>query len=156
VKRILFVCTGNICRSPTAEGVFLAMVARDGFSHAIEVDSAGTHGYHVGEPPDPRSIRHAAQRGYDIARLRARKLVSADCHRFDLLIACDGGHFDFMCRMVPGSKGRFKRLLDYAPELGVADVPDPYYGGPDDFEHALDLIERGSAGLLAAVKQELG
>jgi protein-tyrosine phosphatase len=154
-RRVLFVCTGNICRSPTAEGVFRTLVERDGLSHLITTSSAGTHNYHVGEPPDPRAIRFAAQRGYDISLQRARHLQPTDCSRFHLLVACDGGHFDFLCRLAPGRRAQFKRLLDYAPELGKRDVPDPYYGGPADFEHALDLIERGAAGLLAALKQEL-
>lgn len=154
MKSVLFVCTGNICRSPTAEGVFRKLVERAGLADRIRVASAGTHDYHLGEPPDPRAVRHASERGYDISQLRARHLHAADCRHFDLIVACDRGHYDFICRLAPGGRTSFVRLMDYAPDAGTRDVPDPYYGGPKDFERALDLIEQGAAGLLDALKRE--
>ncbi len=155
-RGVLFVCTGNICRSPTAEGVFRAVVERAGLASRIAVDSAGMHDYHIGEPPDSRTIAHAKRRGYDLSALRARRVVPLDFERFDLLLACDSGHRRLLQRMTPrGASGRIAMVLDYAPELGVRDVPDPYYGGPEDFEHVLDLVERAADGLLAAIRREL-
>lgn len=153
---MLFVCTGNICRSPTAEGVFRTLVTRAGLDDAIFVDSAGTHDYHVGDPPDPRAIEHARRRGYDLSALRARRLHARDFARFDLLLACDEGHYRIMRRLAPsGASGRVERFLDYAPDLGLREVPDPYYGGPQGFEHVLDIVERAAAGVLAALKREI-
>jgi protein-tyrosine phosphatase len=155
-RRVLFVCTGNICRSPTAEGVFRALVEREGLAARIAAASAGTHGYHIGDPPDPRAIAHARRRGYDLSRLRATRLEAADFERYDLLIACDAGHQRFLSRLAPADlKGRVALLMDYAPELGLTEVPDPYYGGAADFEHVLDIIEPAAAGLLAALRREL-
>lgn len=155
-RKVLFVCTGNICRSPTAEGVFRALVERDGLAARITSASAGTHGYHIGDPPDPRAIAHARRRGYDLSRLRATQLEAADFARYDLLLACDAGHQRFLNRLAPRElKGRVALLMDYAPELGLSEVPDPYYGGAADFEHVLDIVEPAAAGLLAALKREL-
>ncbi|MCB1939129.1 MAG: low molecular weight phosphotyrosine protein phosphatase [Rhodocyclaceae bacterium] len=149
VQRILFVCTGNICRSPTAEGVtrhWLRMVGLDG---AVTVDSAGTQGYHAGEAPDARSQRAAARRGYDLSRLRARKLVEADYARFDLLLAMDRGHLDIMQRKCPPAHQHKLRLfLSYAPELAQDEVPDPYYGEATGFDRVLSLCEAGAQGLI--------
>ena len=129
--RVLFVCMGNICRSPTAEGVFRAMVAREGLIDRVEADSAGTHGYHIGSPPDPRSIKAAKTRGYDLERLRARRVSSADFENFDLVLAMDSENQDALQRLCPhGREDRLKRFLDFAPELKTRDIPDPYYGGP--------------------------
>jgi protein-tyrosine phosphatase len=156
-RQVLFVCTGNICRSPTAEGVFRTLVARDGLADRIATASAGTHGYHIGDPPDPRAIAHARRRGYDLSALRARRLHTSDFERYDLLVACDAGHQVFLSRLAPHDRrGRVALLMDYAPELGLKEVPDPYYGGAADFEHVLDIIEPAAAGLLAALKRELG
>ncbi len=156
MRRVLFVCTGNICRSPTAEGVFRALVEREGLAGRIAAASAGTHDYHVGDPPDPRAVRHARTRGYDISTLRARHLEAADFERYDRLIACDAGHHRFLSRLAPrDSRGRVELLMDHAPELGLKDVPDPYYGGAADFEHVLDIVEPAAAGLLAAIRREL-
>ena len=153
---VLFVCTGNICRSPTAEAVFRACVEKAGLANAITVDSAGTHGYHVGDAPDPRAIEHGRRRGYDLSRLRARRIDGGDFENFDLLIACDRGHHKILKRLAPPDAGdRVVMFLDYAPELGLSDVPDPYYGSARDFEHVLDLVERAADGLLTAVKQKL-
>ncbi|HTY66259.1 MAG TPA: low molecular weight protein-tyrosine-phosphatase [Alphaproteobacteria bacterium] len=156
VTRVLFVCTGNICRSPTAEGVFRAFVARAGLADRIEVDSAGTHGYHIGEPPDARAIAHAKRRGYDLSALRARRVAPADFERFDLVLACDRGHHGLLRRLAGKAQhGRIAMFLDYAPELGIEEIPDPYYGDPRDFEHVLDIVERASQGLLAALQRKL-
>ena len=154
--KVLFVCTGNICRSPTAEAVFRARVEQAGLAHAVTVDSAGTHDYHVGDPPDSRAIAHGRQRGYDLAPLRARHIEADDFKRFDFVIACDRGHHKIMRRIAPPEAGeRITMFLDYAPELGLTDVPDPYYGSAKDFEYVLDLVERAADGLLDAVKQKL-
>ncbi len=153
---MLFVCTGNICRSPTAEGVFRALVERGGLSQRIISASAGTHGSRIGYPPDPRAIEHARRRGYDLSALRARRLEVGDFERYDLLLACDTGHHAFLSRLAPrDTRGRVALLMDYAPELGLKEVPDPYYGGAADFEHVLDIVEPAAAGLLAALKREL-
>jgi protein-tyrosine phosphatase len=151
--RILFVCTGNICRSPTAEGVFRHLVRSEGLEDRIGTDSAGTHDYHVGEPPDPRSVAAAMRRGYDIKDLRARRLAPDDFARFDLLLAMDRGHLRLMRRLAPAPAApRLRLFLDYAPRLGLSDVPDPYYGDARDFESALGLIEHGARGLLDALR----
>ncbi len=157
MTKVLFVCTGNICRSPTAEGVFRKMVADAGLDREISADSAGTHDYHVGEPPDPRSCAMALSRGYRIDDLRARKFSPRDFHAFDLLLAMDQGHHRFMTRVMPAKRaGRLHLFLEFAPDLGLRDVPDPYYGGPDGFNHVLDLIEAGARGLLEALRGRSG
>jgi protein-tyrosine phosphatase len=126
-----------------------------GLAARIEVDSAGTGGWHVGDPPDPRAVRLAARRGYDLAPLRARRLRHEDYEDFDLLIAMDRGHMRHMeSRLPDGAAARVRLLLEFAPDGAGGDVPDPYYGGAADFEHALDLIERGAAGLLAALSRD--
>lgn len=147
---ILFVCTGNICRSPTAEGVFRHLVAQAGLEDQFTIDSAGTHAYHVGEPPDHRSAAAAERRGYDLSPLRARALVPADYDRFDLLLAMDRGHLEIMQRKRPaGSRAELSLFLDHAPTpLKGRDVPDPYYGEGRHFGEVLDLVEAGSRALL--------
>lgn len=148
MKRVLFVCTGNICRSPTAEGVLRKRAAEQGV--AVQVDSAGTHGYHVGEPPDPRSVRAAAQRGYDISGIRARKLGHGDFADYDYLVALDEGHLEIMRRVCPPEQQhKLFAMMAFAPHLGHTEVPDPYYGPPQGFEQVLDLLEEASEGLLA-------
>jgi len=152
VTRILFVCTGNICRSPTAEGVFRHFIAAAGLSDRFHVDSAGTHGYHIGEPPDSRSVALARKHGYDLSALRARQFSAADYAAFDLLLAMDRGHLKIMRRLAPPQDAARARLfLSYVPECGIDDVPDPYYGDERDFAQTLDLIERGSRALLDAL-----
>jgi protein-tyrosine phosphatase len=146
---VLFVCMGNICRSPTAEGVFRAAAARAGLMARLDVDSAGTHDYHVGAPPDRRSTLAARRRGYDIAPLRARQVAIEDFSRFHHIYAMDGGNLALLAQMrPPGYAGQLGLFLDLAPEVGLRDVPDPYYGGPDGFEQVLDLIERASEALV--------
>jgi protein-tyrosine phosphatase len=146
--RLLFVCTGNICRSPTAEGVLLHKAAQAGL--AVTVDSAGTSDEEAGNPPHPRSQQVAAARGYRLPDHRARRLRRADFERFDRILAMTRAHLRIMERLAPAaSPARLELLMAYAPDRGVEDVPDPWYGGSADFEHALDLIEAGCAGLLA-------
>lgn len=147
--RVLFVCMGNICRSPTAEGIFRAQVRAAGLANVIATDSAGTHGYHVGEPPDSRAIEAAARRGIDITDLRARRVQAEDFKRFDLVLAMDRENLGQLSRLCPRDAVERPRLfMDFAPDLEAHDVPDPYYGGPDGFEHVLDLVEAASRGLL--------
>lgn len=147
--KVLFVCTGNICRSPTAEGVFRHLVAEAGLAGRIETDSAGTHGYHVGEPPDRRSVAAAAKRGVDIGDLRARRVRPADFEEFDLILAMDQGHYDQLIRMAPdGARGRVRLFMDYAPDAPRREVPDPYYGEGTHFTEVLDLVEAAASGLL--------
>jgi protein-tyrosine phosphatase len=149
---VLFVCTGNICRSPTAEAVFRKLVADAGLSKAILTDSAGTHGYHIGEPPDPRAQASAAGRGYDLSALRARRVERADFQRFDLIVAMDRGHLAALSRIADSfAAGKLKLMMSYASRFTDKDVPDPYYGGPQDFERVLDMIEDAARGLLEAV-----
>ena len=143
--RVLFVCLGNICRSPAAEGVFSALAEAAGAE--IAADSAGTSGWHLGEPPHPPMIRACARRGIDISALRARRFEAADFGRFDLLIAMDEDNLREIERQRPaGSETPVRLLLDHAPQCGLREVPDPYYSG--DYEQALDLIEAGARGLL--------
>lgn len=154
--KVLFVCTGNICRSPTAEGVFRALAAAEGLAGHVATDSAGTHAYHVGEPPDGRSTAAALRRGIDLSDLRARKVRAGDYAEFDLVLAMDRGHADILRRQCPiDLADRVKLFLDFAPDLGIQDVPDPYYGGGDGFERVLDMIEAGSAGLLSHIRRDL-
>lgn len=147
--RVLFICMGNICRSPTAQGVFERLVAEAGLAGAIAADSAGTAGYHVGESPDSRAVRAARKRGLDIGHQRARKARPEDFLDFDIILAMDRGNMRNLAHLA-GTQGREKlRLfLDFAPHLGE-DVPDPYYGGADGFERVLDLCDAAGRGLLA-------
>ena len=146
---ILFVCMGNICRSPMAHGVFQSLVEQHSLQETIAVDSAGTYAYHTGEPPDSRARAVAAQRGYSLEHLRARKVKALDFTAFDLILAMDHqNHADLLARCPKASKGRVRLLLDFARRAGYEEVPDPYYGGLDGFESVLDMIEDACAGLL--------
>jgi protein-tyrosine phosphatase len=150
--RILFVCMGNICRSPTAEGVFRRLVAERAPGMEIEVDSAGTHDYHVGDPPDPRSVAAAARRGVDLRRLRARAIRDEDFERFDLIIAMDRLNRETLLERSPVPfRERIRLFMEFAGDSEVEDVPDPYYGGALGFERVLDLAEEAAAGLLDEV-----
>jgi protein-tyrosine phosphatase len=156
MKRVLFVCTGNICRSPTAEGVLRKLVADAGLADRIAVASAGTHGYHVGEAPDARAQAHARRRGYDLSRQRARRFAREDFHAFDLILAMDREHQAMLARLAPpSSEEKLRMMLEFARGAAGDEVPDPYYGGPDGFELVLDLIEDAAAGLLDHLKAEL-
>lgn len=150
--KILFVCLGNICRSPTAEGVLRTIAAREYPGLSLEVDSAGTADYHVGEPPDRRSVAAARRRGYDLAGLRARQLQSADFRRFDCILAMDRSNLAELERQ--RKAGATARLALFLGEAGEKpdEVPDPYHGSVEDFERVLDLCERGARGLLAALR----
>lgn len=159
--RILMVCMGNICRSPTAEAVLRHQLQRAGLGKQVKVDSAGTHGYHVGSPPDPRSQEHAALRGYDLAPLRARQVSTLDFQDFDLLLAMDGDNLSMLEHNCPSPelRGRLRRLLDFLPQgsrhAGTVAVPDPYYGGEQGFGHVLDLVEAACEGLVNDLRQRL-
>jgi protein-tyrosine phosphatase len=155
--RVLFVCTGNICRSPTAEGVFAKKVADAGLAARIIVDSAGTHGYHVGEPPDARTQRAARARGYDLSTLRARRVEREDFERFDLVLAMDNDNCAFLARLCPPSSGRkLKLMMEYARNAAGREVPDPYGGGPEGFEVVLTMLEDATEGLLLNILNEQG
>ena len=145
--RVLFVCTGNICRSPTAAGVFAHFVRQAGLQDAIHVESAGTHDYHAGEAPDARAQRHALGRGYDLSALRARQVRRRDFAEFDYLVAMDSGHLAILERNCPPEhRGKLRMLIK------GRDVPDPYYGGAEGFERVLDLVEAGCLALLAEMR----
>ncbi len=152
--RVLFVCLGNICRSPTAEAVFRAVVAREAPGLEIEIDSAGTAGYHIGDPPDVRSQQAGLRRGYDLGLLRARRVEADDFERFDLILAMDRENLSELRGRAPESAhGKIRLFLEFAPDSGTVEVPDPYYGGPNGFEHVLDLVEAASSGLLSHIRQ---
>lgn len=151
---VLYVCLGNICRSPSAEGVFRSLVRARGLEHMIGVDSAGTHGYHIGKAPDPRAVAGARRRGADLSDLRVRQAVPDDFRRFDYVIATDRSNLDDLAAICPAdAAGHLHLFLEFAPETGRRDVPDPYYDGREAFEAMLDLIEAGAAGLLAHIER---
>ncbi len=146
---ILFVCMGNICRSPTAEGVTRALTEQAGLGDAFEFDSAGTHGYHIGKPPDARSREAAARRGYDLSSLRARQVSEFDFVRFDRILAMDRENLDLLRRACPDEhRHKLGLFLEYAEGCEADEVPDPYYGGPAGFERVLDMVEHAAVGLL--------
>jgi protein-tyrosine phosphatase len=151
--RVLFVCLGNICRSPTAEGVLRQLAAQEAPRLGLEVDSAGTADYHIGAAPDPRSQRAALRRGIDIGSLRARQVSKNDFAHFDLILVMDRNNLAELQAMRPGnSRATLKLFLDYAPELNSREVPDPYYRDASAFEEVLDLTTAASRGLLAALQ----
>ena len=152
--KILFVCLGNICRSPTAEVVFRTVASREAPDIALEIDSAGTAGYHVGALPDRRTRQAAARRGYDLSALRARMVEAHDFEYFDLILAMDRENLSALeRRSPPHARDRLRLFLEFAPQTGVSEVPDPYYGGPNGFEDVLDLIEAAARGLLEHLRQ---
>lgn len=154
--RVTFVCMGNICRSPTAHGVFRQRVRDAGLEAQVLVDSAGTHGYHVGAPPDARSQQHARRRGVDLSDLRARQLSGQDFEDADLLLVMDADNLaEARRRCPPQHRHKLQLLTEHCRTLTGTEVPDPYYGGEGGFERVLDLIEDACAGLLDQVRSEL-
>lgn len=147
--RILFVCMGNICRSPTAEGVFRRVLAARAPHLQVEIDSAGTHDYHVGDPPDRRAIAAALRRGIDLSKLRARCVSADDFERYDLILAMDDENLRELKRNAPAHRhGRIRLMMEFAPTAASRAVPDPYYGAAQGFEEVLDLLEEAAEGLL--------
>lgn len=147
--KVLFVCMGNICRSPTAHGVFRHLVRESGLEGLVEIDSAGTHGYHVGAPPDDRAQETAMARGVDIGDLRARRAEPDDFIYYDYILAMDQENYHSLSRICPrGMQRKLVLLMDYAPELRRREVPDPYYGGQQGFDQVFDMVEAAARGLL--------
>ncbi|MGB8856321.1 MAG: low molecular weight protein-tyrosine-phosphatase [Burkholderiales bacterium] len=155
MTKILFVCMGNICRSPTAEAVLHHLVRRQGLEEHISVDSAGTIGFHSGEPPDKRATLHAARRGYDLSRIRARQINQPDYELFDYVLAMDKQNIAWLKKQIPNEYMHKLRLfLDFSEKYAGQDVPDPYYGNADGFETVLDMTEDAARGLLAHLQQK--
>ena len=155
--KVLFVCMGNVCRSPTAEGVFRKHLQLHNLESRVQVDSAGTHGYHVGESPDPRTQRAAAERGYDLSELRARKVAPDDMEYFDLILAMDRRNLEGLRAICPPERQhRLKLFMHYARNFDEDEVPDPYYGLGYGFDVVLDMVEDASLGLIESLKRELG
>ncbi len=155
---VLFCCMGNICRSPTAEVVFRAKVEGAGLLQQISIDSAGTHDYHIGNPPDRRAQHAAKLRGYDMSNLRGRQVEAADFSRFDYVLAMDNANMEILNRLCPKElHERLGLFLQYAQQHKLTEVPDPYYGGDDGFDQVLNMVEDASAGLLQHIlKKHLG
>jgi len=154
MTKVLFVCMGNICRSPTAHGVFRKLVAEAGLEHSVQVDSAGTHSYHVGEPPDVRAQQSARRRGVEISDLRARQVTQDDFREFDLILAMDWENLQYLQQQCPRAhKHKLQLLMRFAGEHDAATVPDPYYGGPEGFNTVLDYVEDACQGLVEVVRK---
>jgi protein-tyrosine phosphatase len=153
--RILFVCLGNICRSPMAEGVFRRVAEEEGLIDRFEIDSAGLGDWHIGQAPDHRAQKAARSRGVDISDQSARQVVDEDFDRFDLLLVMDRSNYaELKARAPHEARAKIRPFLDFAPHVGTKDVPDPFFGGTEGFDHALDLIEAASRGLLASLTGE--
>src|ERR671911_675497 len=150
--RILFVCMGNICRSPISQGVFESVLRREGLEDEVFVDSAGTGDWHVGSPPDERAQRSAGLRGLDLGEQRARQISRRDCNDFDYVLTMDEENYRNVSALC-GGDAVVRRFLDFAPDLPEHEVPDPYSGGPNEFEHVLDLVEEASEGLLQDIRE---
>lgn len=156
IVNVLFVCLGNICRSPTAHGVFQKLVDDAGFSEKIFVDSAGTSGWHIGEPPDKRASAAALKRGYNLSALRGRQLTQSDFADFNYILAMDSDNLANIKALRPANyNGEVDLLLNYAKNSSITEVPDPYYGGSQGFEHVLDLVEDACRSLLEDIQQKL-
>jgi protein-tyrosine phosphatase len=154
VVKVLFVCLGNICRSPSAEGVFRHMAEQQGLSDKIKTDSAGTGNWHIGKAPDGRSQKAALERGYDISDLRARQAITADFKEFDYVLAMDQSNYENLSAICPkGYEDRLHMFLSFYPDSPEDEVPDPYFGGAAGFDYVLDLVEEASTGLLAHIQQ---
>ena len=154
--RVLLVCMGNICRSPTAEGVLRKYIKNNNLGDLVEVDSAGTHGYHVGEPPDPRTQRAALARGYNLSELRARKVAMQDIDYFDLLLAMDKSNLDNLRRLAPpDAHERIKLFMEFSSNFADSEGPDPYYGLGHGFDLVLDMIEDAPQRLVDELKPKL-
>ena len=150
--RVLFVCMGNICRSPIAQGVFENVARREGLEDEIFVDSAGTGNWHVGSPPDERAMRSARLRGLDISAQRARQISRDDCENFDYILTMDEENYHMVSSLCRGS-AMVRPFLDFAAGSPEHEVPDPYYGGPEGFERVMDLVEEASEGLLEDIRE---
>ena len=150
--RVLFVCMGNICRSPIAQRVFENVARREGLEELIFVDSAGTGAWHVGSPPDERAQSSAGLRGLDLSSQRARRITPEDCEDFDYVLTMDEDNYHAVSSLCRGS-AVVRPFLDFAPDSPEREVPDPYYGGPDGFERVLDLVEEASEGLLEDIRE---
>jgi protein-tyrosine phosphatase len=152
--KVLFVCMGNICRSPTAEGVFSSLVTKKNLTAHFKIDSAGTHAYHIGDAPDLRAQKAARERGVELKHLRARKVAANDFHEFDHILVMDDDNFASLEAVCPEEfKHKLRHFLDYAPHLKTKEVPDPYYGGSYGFERVLDLVEHASEGFILSLQQ---
>lgn len=152
MTKILFVCMGNICRSPTAEGVARSLIERAGLTDRVELDSAGTHGYHIGAPPDRRAQKAAAGRGYDLSLLRGRQVNDFDFVRFDQILAMDRDNLALLLQAAPAPyRHKIRLFLEYADNFPEYEVPDPYYGGADGFERVLDMVEDAVQGLIRSL-----
>ncbi|MBD8387556.1 low molecular weight protein-tyrosine-phosphatase [Dysgonomonas sp. BGC7] len=154
--KVLFVCLGNICRSPAAEGILKKMIQEQGLENKISVDSAGTSGYHDGELPDPRMRQHGTHRGYQFDSL-SRKFTSRDFDNFDLILAMDDNNYRNIVRLALDleSKGKVHRMVEFSEKYGHDHIPDPYYSGSDGFEQVLDLLEDACEGLLKKIKEQI-
>ena len=156
VIKVLFICMGNICRSPTAHGVFQQMINAKGLSGSIEVDSAGTHAYHVGKSPDARSVKAALFRDIDIRDLTARQLDDYDFEEFDYLLVADNDNYHLTLESCPKEhRHKVKFMLDFAERTTLKEVPDPYYGEGNGFERVLDLLEDACEGLMFELEKKL-
>ncbi|MGZ8135906.1 MAG: low molecular weight protein-tyrosine-phosphatase [Methylococcaceae bacterium] len=152
--KVLFVCMGNICRSPTAEGVFAKLVKDWNLEDQFAIDSAGTHAYHVGNAPDLRAQKAARDRGVELADLRARRVMLDDFEEFDFVLAMDDDNYAMLTEACPDEhKEKVQYFLDFAPHLKVREVPDPYYGGSYGFERVLDLVEEASEGFIKTLQE---
>lgn len=151
--RVLFVCLGNICRSPTAEGVFRKLVERENLHEWVQVNSAGTHAYRIGEPPDPRAQAAAARRGIDLTSIRGRQATVRDFYEYDYILAMDGANFDILQQQCPKElRHKIRLLMEFASDYPGDQVPDPYFGGTAGFDRVLDMIEDAAAGLLEEIR----
>lgn len=154
--RVLFVCLGNICRSPTAEGAFRKLVQEQGLAKHVEIDSAGTHAYHVGAPPDARAQQAARQRGIDLSGLRGRQATARDIEQFDYVLAMDRENHENLLGICPdGLEHKVRLFMEFAPARPEKEVPDPYFGGPAGFDRVLDMIEDAATGLLDDIRKRL-